>query len=63
MSRIEKCGNFIRGCALLFEGEEDTPLPRASMAITWYLDVSTSLPGPSRSGRSAVVPVNHVELG
>jgi len=50
----------MRGCCLLLDGDEDTPLPNASAKITKYLSGSTSLPGPISPARFSVVPVNHV---
>ena len=48
MSRITNFGNFIRGCAWLFDGDVVRPLPMASVATTKYLLVSSPLPGPMR---------------
>jgi hypothetical protein len=60
MSRTVKRGKCMCGCAALFEGEDDTPSPSASTRITKYFEESTSFPGPTRPGKSLVVPVNQV---
>jgi hypothetical protein len=35
MSRMVILGNFMRGCAPLFEGDDETPLLSASRRITY----------------------------
>jgi hypothetical protein len=53
-------GNFILGWAVLFDGDDDTPLPIASTTTTNRFAGSTNFPGPIIAARSAVVPVNQV---
>src|SRR6476469_7406128 len=59
MSLMVKMGNPGPGCAPLLEGEDDVPLPKASTAMTKYLELSTSLPGPICQASCALVPCNH----
>ena len=46
MSRIRNFGNFMRGCAVEFDGEVVRPLEIASVQMMKYLSVSSALPGP-----------------
>src|SRR5262245_56708268 len=49
-------GNCMRGCSLLFDGEEDTPLASASMAITKNVPSWTSAEGPMFDFNCSLVP-------
>jgi hypothetical protein len=37
-------GKLMRGCRRLLDGDEETPFPSASIAITKYFSLSMSLP-------------------
>ena len=58
ISRVVKAGNCIRGWLLLFEGDEDTPSPSASTAMTKHFAGSTSFSVPTLPAIWALVPVN-----
>src|SRR5262249_19284800 len=51
MSRIRNFGNFMRGCAVEFDGEVVRPFAIASVQMMKYLLVSSALPGPIRKSR------------
>ena len=58
MSRTQKRGKRMPGCARLFDGEVDNPLPIGSVATMKYLRVSSALPSPIRKSRRWCVPVS-----
>src|SRR3984885_2966540 len=66
MSPVVNWGKSAPGCALLFDGEDDTPLPKASSATPKNLEVSTSrwLEGcaPKNGTRSPDTPYSHVAM-
>jgi hypothetical protein len=60
MSRIVNLGNAAPGWFLLFEGEEETPLPRASTRMTKLSVGSTSASRATFEASTSVVPENQV---
>src|ERR1700690_2466595 len=60
MSRMETRGNFMCGCDLLLEGEDDTPSANASTVMRKNFAESMSFPGPISPARFSVLPVNQV---
>src|SRR5580658_4825528 len=61
MSRIVIEGNFEPCCVALFDGDDETPSPSASMATTKYCVVSTMRSGPKNIFKSPLVPLYHVK--
>src|ERR1700691_2844585 len=66
MSLVVNRGKSAPGCALLFDGEEDTPLPKASSATPKNLEVSTRRwfegCAPKNCTRSPDTPYSHVGM-
>ncbi len=62
MSRTVNLGNALPGCCRLLDGEEETPLPSASTAMTKYRELSMSFPGPIFLPRSSDVPIDQVSI-
>src|ERR1039458_7375542 len=56
MSRIVKAGNSGPGCEAEFEGDEETPSPNASTAMTKYFDGSTRSSAATKPARLELVP-------
>ena len=61
MSRRAKRGKRIPGCAALFEGEVERPLPIGSVAITNQIAGSSALPGPIRKSSRWCVPESEAQ--
>ena len=56
VAKSEAWENSCAAAARCLEGEEETPLLKASTAITKYLSVSISLPGPKLDLACSLVP-------
>ena len=62
MSRRAKRGKRMPGCAALFEGEVERPLPIGSVAITNQRAGSSALPGPIRKSSRWCVPESEAQI-
>src|SRR5215475_1085659 len=60
MSRMVNCGNSVPCCDALLDGEQETPLPSESTAMTKYFVVSTYDPGLRPAAISPLLPVNQL---